>query len=105
MTDAIAPPLRTFAVRPAFAPLRRGSSGDPERWLQQRLRAAGERVPVTGRFLDLTSRAVARFRSSAGLPPGTVVDDATWTALLAATPLDAPSTPLPTPAAPPAPAR
>ena len=88
MTDTLRAPVTAFAARPAFAALRRGSSGDPVRWLQQRLRAAGHSVPVTGRFLTLTARAVARFRAEAGLPPGEAMDDATWTALLAAAPID-----------------
>ncbi|HEV2814474.1 MAG TPA: peptidoglycan-binding domain-containing protein, partial [Solirubrobacteraceae bacterium] len=90
MVDEIVPPLRLFTARPAYAPLRRGAVGDPVRWLQLRLRAAGESVPVTGRFLSLTERAVARFRARSGLAPGAVVDDATWAALLAAAPIDPP---------------
>jgi hypothetical protein len=90
MTDPVRAPLRLFSPRPAFASLRRGSAGDQVRWLQLRLRAAGESVPVTGRFLGLTERAVERFRETAGLPPGAVVDDATWSALLAAAPIDPP---------------
>ena len=97
MAAELPAPVRLFAARPAFAPLRRGSAGDPVRWLQQRLRAIGATVPVTGRFLDQTAAAVAAFRASAGLPPGETVDDATWTALLAAAPLDPPA-PLPAPA-------
>jgi putative peptidoglycan binding protein len=100
MTDALAAPVSLFAARPAFTPLRRGSVGDPVRWLQLRLRAAGERVPVTGRFLNLTSAAVARFREKAGLPAGTTVDDAAWTALLAAAPIDTPPPAETPPAAP-----
>ena len=88
MTDAVTPPVTAFAARPGFTALRRGSVGDPVRWLQLRLRAAGHHVPVTGRFLTLTARAVARFRAEAGLPPGETVDDATWSALLAAAPID-----------------
>jgi hypothetical protein len=93
MTDPFAAPLRVFSARPAYAPLRRGSRGDPVRWLQLRLRAAGERVPVTGNFLSLTERAVERFRERAGLPAGSAVDDATWAALLAAAPIDPPAEP------------
>ncbi|HEV2813392.1 MAG TPA: hypothetical protein VGW10_09090, partial [Solirubrobacteraceae bacterium] len=52
MVDEIVAPLRLFTARPAYAPLRRGAVGDPVRWLQLRLRAAGESVPVTGRFLS-----------------------------------------------------
>jgi hypothetical protein len=99
MTDPLAAPVSVFAARPEFAALSRGAAGDPVRWLQKRLRAAGEDVPVTGRFLALTARAVARFRAAAGLPPGETVDDATWSALLEA-PIDPAAPP---PAAPPAP--
>jgi hypothetical protein len=88
--DALVPPTQLLAARAAFAPLRYGSRGDPVRWLQLRLRAAGVSVPVTGRFLTQTASAVARFRARAGLPAGTLVDDATWSALLAAAPIDAP---------------
>jgi Putative peptidoglycan binding domain len=94
-SDAIVPPTRLLALRAAFAPLRAGARGDPVRWLQLRLRAAGERVPVTGRFLARTAAAVASFRARAGLPQGSTVDDAVWTALLAAAPPDAPARPLP----------
>ncbi len=93
MTDPFAAPLRVFSARPAYAPLRRGSRGDPVRWLQLRLRAAGERVPVTGSFLSLTERAIKRFRERAGLPAGSAVDDETWAALLAAAPIDPPAEP------------
>ena len=87
MTDALPAPVRLFSAQPAFAPLRLGSRGDPVRWLQLRLRALGEPLPVTGRFLEETAAAVERFRASAGLPAvGPVVDDAAWTALLAAAP-------------------
>ncbi|HEX8083688.1 MAG TPA: peptidoglycan-binding domain-containing protein [Solirubrobacteraceae bacterium] len=99
MTDELPAPVQLFSALPRFAPLRRGAAGDPVRWLQQRLRAAGSSVPVTGRFLDLTAAAVADFRERAGLPPGETVDDATWSALLSATPIDPPAEPLPAPAA------
>jgi hypothetical protein len=94
-TDAVTPPTRLLAARPAYAPLRYGARGDPVRWLQLRLRAAGERVSVTGRFLRDTAAAVGRFRIRAGLPAGVAVDDATWSALLAAAPIDAPAVSLP----------
>lgn len=104
MRDALPPPV-TLLVRtaPAFVVLRRGSAGDQVRWLQSRLRAAGERVPVTGRYLTLTERAVARFRARVGLPPGTVADDALWAALLAAAPIDPAAPPATPPAAAPLP--
>ena len=63
LTDAVVPPVRLFSSTARFAPLRYGSRGDPVRWLQLRLRAAGESVPVTGRFLRLTAQAVERFRA------------------------------------------
>jgi hypothetical protein len=91
MTDALPPPVTLLRAAPAYVPLARGAAGDQVRWLQLRLRAAGEAVPVTGRFLTLTERAVARFRARAGLPPGTVADDALWSALLAAAPIDVPA--------------
>lgn len=91
MTDPLPAPVRLFSAQPGFAPLRYGGRGDPVRWLQLRLRAAGEYVPVTGRFLGQTARAVERFRAAAGLPAaGALVDDAAWAALLAAAPPDAP---------------
>jgi hypothetical protein len=89
MRDALPPPVVLLRSAPAFATLRRGAAGDQVRWLQARLSAAGERVPVTGRYLGLTERAVARFRLRVGLPPSTVADDALWPALLAAAPIDA----------------
>lgn len=85
-TDAVVPPTRLLAATPGFAALRYGSRGDPVRWLQLRLRAAGERVAVTGRFLAGTATAVARFRLRAGLGAGTAVDDAVWSALLGVPP-------------------
>jgi hypothetical protein len=88
IADPLPPAVRPFAAGRAYAPLRYGARGDPVRWLQGRLRAAGESVPVTGRFLDRTAGAVERFRARAGLPPGSVVDDAAWAALLAAAPPD-----------------
>ena len=93
LTDAVSAPTRLLAARASFAPLRYGSRGDPVRWLQLRLRAAGERIPVTGRFLRRTAAAVARFRARAGLPAGTAVDDEAWSALLAAAPIDPPAAP------------
>jgi hypothetical protein len=86
--DELVPPTRLLAARATFAPLAYGSRGDPVRWLQLRLRAAGQTVAVTGRFLRRTADAVAAFRARAGLPAGTAVDDAVWTALLAAAPID-----------------
>ena len=72
-----------------WAPLpaaRRGASGDQVRWLQLRLRAAGERVRVNGRFDAATAAAVSRFKLARFLPSEPVVDAATWRALLGARP-------------------
>ena len=80
-------PVRRYSARPGYAALRPGMSGDPVRWLQLRLRAAGRReVRTTSRFDAVTAAAVVAFRVTRGLSPVAVVDDTTWSALLDAAP-------------------
>ena len=46
--------------------LSKGSRGDLVVWAQEHLKGAGQPVPVTGYFGDLTRRAVKRFQRSKG---------------------------------------
>jgi hypothetical protein len=95
---ALASPVRCAAERqgpPAsrYPELGRGSTGDPVVWLQTRLRAWGERVPVDGRLGSGTLAAVQRVRARAGLGGVTTrLDDPTWELLLTA-PGTAPAAP------------
>ncbi len=73
-----------FGYRPVTTHplLRRGSRGDLVVWAQEHLRAAGERVPVTGIFGRITRAAVRDFQTKAGLPVDGAVGTRTWRALL-----------------------
>lgn len=56
-----------------------GSSGDPVRRVQQRLRSAGlYRGPIDGAFGGGTEAAVKTFQAANGLDPDGVVGDETW---------------------------
>jgi hypothetical protein len=72
------------ASQAPVATLRPGATGDPVRWLQLKLREAGEPVPLTARFDAATSAALVRFKVASLLSPVPVADPATWSALLSA---------------------
>ena len=74
--------LGAVAYRPT---LRRGSRGKAVREAQTILRqvtAAGDLLPVTGVFDELTVEATKQFQSSNGLKADGIVGKNTWTALL-----------------------
>lgn len=62
--------------------LSKGSRGDLVVWAQEHLRGAGQSVPVTGYFGDLTRRAVKRFQRSKGYAAVGQIGPLTWQALL-----------------------
>ena len=66
--------------------LSKGSRGDLVVWAQEHLRGAGQPVPVTGYFGDLTRRAVRRFQRSKGYAAVGQIGPLTWRALLDAEP-------------------
>ncbi|MEO8091708.1 MAG: peptidoglycan-binding domain-containing protein [bacterium] len=68
-------PKRTF---PSLA---QGSRGDTVVLLQELLRAAGQKVGITGIFGDGTARAVRRFQNGDGIDPSGNAKAATWRAL------------------------
>ena len=72
-------PAQAFRV---FPNLGTGSSGDPARWLQLKLRDAGQKVSVTGTFGSQTKAAVKAFQTARGLTVNGVADTDTWRALL-----------------------
>ena len=51
-------------------------------WAQEHLRSAGEQVPVTGIFGQVTRAAVRDFQQQAGLRVDGAIGTATWEALL-----------------------
>jgi Putative peptidoglycan binding domain len=73
-----------FGYRPVVSHpvLKRGSRGDLVVWAQEHLRAAGERVPVTGIFGRITRAAVRDFQAKSGLPVDGALGTLTWRALL-----------------------
>ena len=62
--------------------LSKGSRGDLVVWAQEHLRGAGERVPVTGYFGNITRRAVKRFQRAKGYVDDGRIRPGTWRALL-----------------------
>ena len=63
-------------------------------------RGGGRPCPSPAASSTRPPRRWRRSASGAGLPPGTVVDDATWRALLGAAPIDTPAPAVPAPAVP-----
>ena len=62
--------------------LSKGSRGDLVVWAQEHLRGAGQPVPVTGYFGNITRRAVRRFQRSKGYVDDGRIGARTWRALL-----------------------
>jgi hypothetical protein len=62
--------------------LSKGSRGDLVVWAQEHLKGAGEPVPVTGYFGDITRRAVRRFQRSKDYVDDGHIGPRTWRALL-----------------------
>ncbi len=60
--------------------------GDQVVWLQMRLRAWGNPVPITGYFKAQTRSAVRAFQASRGLQPDGVAGPVTWALLLESPP-------------------
>jgi Putative peptidoglycan binding domain len=73
-----------FGYRPVTSHplLKRGSKGDLVVWAQEHLRSAGENVPVTGIFGQITRAAVRDFQEQAGLKVDGAIGTTTWEALL-----------------------
>ena len=69
-----------------YPPLSKGSRGDLVVWAQEHLKGAGQSVPVTGYFGDITRRAVRRFQRSKGYADVGRIGPRTWRALLRVTP-------------------
>ena len=64
-------------------PLRRGSSGDSVRVMQQRLSDLGYALSVDGMFGPGTQKAITDFQQTKGLSADGVAGPATWAALWA----------------------
>jgi hypothetical protein len=87
------PPAPTRSGRPELPGrgLRKGSSGEPVRWLQRRLNdtagpgghavLGGKLLSTDGQFGDLTERAVRAFQAHHGLAVDGVVGAASWARL------------------------
>jgi hypothetical protein len=69
-----------------YPALSKGSRGDLVVWAQEHLKGAGERVPVTGYFGNITRRAVRGFQRSKGYVDHGHIGPRTWRALLAVAP-------------------
>ena len=80
------PLSRASRSRAGYPVLGKGSSGDLVVWAQEHLRGAGQRVPVTGYFGDITRRAVRRFQRSKGYTDHGRIGAKTWRVLLDVTP-------------------
>lgn len=81
-----APSNQSLKATTGYPKLFKGSRGDLVVWAQTHLVAAGYDAPATGYFRAKTAQAVSAFRSDRGLGTGSVIDNATWTALLKFTP-------------------
>jgi hypothetical protein len=79
-------PLTGYRQEVVHPLLRRGSKGDMVVWAQERLVGAGENVPVTGFFGQLTYAAVRSFQGDHGLPVDGRIGTETWRSLLNFTP-------------------
>jgi hypothetical protein len=64
-----------------------GGTGDQVVWMQEHLAAAEPQTPTTGILDATTTAALTAFQAARGLPPSGTTDAATWTALLALTPV------------------
>jgi hypothetical protein len=67
--------------------LSRGAKGDQVIWMQEHLATAEPATPITGTFDATTQTELEAFQAAEGLPQSGVTDAATWTALLALTPV------------------
>ncbi len=85
--SVVAPALP--ASVPAYPTVRPGSRSDYVVWAKDHLRALAYTVTTSTRFDTTTARAVRAFQLDDGLPVTGVLDNDTWTALLAAEPSDA----------------
>jgi len=80
---AVAPALTSEAPPYGGKPLRRGSSGDAVRTMQQRLSDLGYSLSVDGMFGPGTQKALTAFQQAKGLSADGVAGPATWAALWA----------------------
>ncbi len=64
-----------------------GGTGDQVVWMQEHLAAAEPQTPTTGILDAATTAALTAFQAARGLPQSGTTDAATWTALLALTPV------------------
>jgi len=79
--------LTGYQPRMSFPPLGPGSRGDRVVWAQQLLWSAGQRQAITGYYGPTTTARVRAFQASRGVPQTGSIDAATWTRLLALTPV------------------
>jgi hypothetical protein len=84
-TTLATPMAASSGARPParYPRLRPGSRGDLVVYLQQLLRGAGRKVPVTGVFSKKTTGAVRRFQKRSRIKPSGKVAASTWAKLLA----------------------
>lgn len=82
LTRTVVAPTLPIAL-PVYPTVRPGARSDVVVWAKDHLRAKGYTVTVDTRFDTTTARAVAAFQTASGLPATSVIDPATWTALLA----------------------
>lgn len=75
------PPEERPNVPPFPGPMRRGSSGDGVRQLQERLRERRWHIGVDGEFGRQTFTVVVNFQKEKGLDPDGIVGPVTWDAL------------------------
>ncbi|MFL5821099.1 MAG: peptidoglycan-binding protein [Solirubrobacteraceae bacterium] len=79
--------LTGYQPRMSYPSLRAGSRGDEVVWAQQLLWSAGQRQPITGYYGPTTAARVRAFQASRGLAQTGSLDAATWSRLLALTPV------------------
>jgi putative peptidoglycan binding protein len=79
--------LTGYQPRVSYPSLGPGSRGDRVVWAQQLLWSAGQRQPITGYYGAATAAGVRAFQASRGLSRSGSIDAATWSRLLALTPV------------------
>ncbi|HKG17431.1 MAG TPA: peptidoglycan-binding domain-containing protein [Solirubrobacteraceae bacterium] len=79
--------LTGYQPRMSYPPLGPGSRGDRVVWAQQLLWSGGQRQPITGSYGPTTAARVRAFQASRGLSQTGSIDTATWSRLLALTPV------------------
>ncbi len=80
-------PLTSVTPNTSWPELASGSKGDPVLWMQEHLASAIPTQETTGVFSSATLANVEAFQTAHGIAASGIVEAATWTALLALSPV------------------